>query len=282
MGVLAVSPIIAASNLSPESDLAVSRAYMLANRLGAPLIVLHTVEDHSPLKAQDKACAQARKRLEQQLIRCPAKIATDVQFMVVRGPVAETILDTVSEQNAQLLVMGRHHQLNPELFVGTTLERVSRLSSAPVLMVAGEDGSYDSALLALDFSACASEALRCAALLLNGGQLHALHLCNPPLGKRLSGPAARDAFVAEERETLSNLLKDELEMLDMIGTPRPKVDLQVQAGEVRTQMEDAIKRIQPAFIALGSHSRSIVTEALLGSLALALLREPPCDVLVAR
>lgn len=282
MGVLAVSPIIAASDLSPESDLAVSRACMLASRLGAPLVVLHTVDSQLPLMVQDKACEQAQKMLEQQLNCCPAKVTSDVQLLIERGRVAETILRTVSAQNAQLLVMGRHHQRNPELFIGTTLERVSRLSSVPVLMVAGDNGSYDSALLALDFSACASEALRCAALLLNGGQLHALHLCNPPLGTRLSGPAARDAFIAEQRETLSYLLEDELETLDLIGTPRPKADLQLHTGEIRAQLEEAIKHLHPGFIALGSHSRSSMGEALLGSLALALLREPPCDVLVAR
>ena len=277
-----MSPIIAASDLSPESDLAVSRACMLASRLKAPLIVLHTVDDQLPLMAQDKVCEEARHLLEKQLGRCPKSVGTGVQLIVEPGRVAESILRTVSEQNAQLLIMGRHHQGNPELFVGTTLERVSRLSSVPVLMVATPDGDYSSALLALDFSTCASEALRCAALILNGGQLHALHLCNPPLGTRLAGPAARETFMAEQQETLSYLLEDELETLDMIGTPRPRAELQVQSGEVRAQLEEAIERLKPSFIALGSHSRSSMGESLLGSLAQALLREPPCDVLVAR
>lgn len=276
-----MSPIIVASDLSPESDQAVSRACMLANRLKAPLVALHTIDNQLPLAVQDQACAQAQRLLDDQLQRCPDR-AAGTQMIVKRGPAAETILRVASEQEALLLVMGRHHQRNPELFVGTTLERVSRLSSVPVLMVAGEGNPYGSALLALDFSTCASEALRCAALLLNGGQLHALHLCNPPLGKRLAGPDACDTFMAEQRETLSFLLEDELETLDLIGTPRPQAELQVQAGEVRAQLEAAIQRLQPGFIALGSHSRSSMSEALLGSLALALLREPPCDVLVAR
>lgn len=276
-----MSPLIVASDLSPESDAAVRRACMLAARLQAPLIALHTVDDQLPLAVQDRACIEARQLLVEQLARCPGTV-TEPQLVIQRGPVAQTILRTVSEQRAQLLIMGQHHQHNPELFVGTTLERVSRLSSVPVLLVAGDAGDYDDALLALDFSTCASEALRCAALLLQGGHLHALHLCNPPLGTRLAGPAACDAYLAEQQESLRYLLEDELETLDLLGTPRPEAQLQIHSGEVRTELERVIADRHPGFIALGSHSRSGMGEALLGSLALALLREPPCDVLVAR
>tara|TARA_R110001599_G_scaffold5120_1_gene25708 strand:+ start:47067 stop:47831 length:765 start_codon:yes stop_codon:yes gene_type:complete len=254
---------------------------MLARRLDAPLIALHTVDDQLPLATQDRACAEAKDLLGQQLERCPDGML-NVELVIKRGPVAETILRAASEYAAQLLVLGRHHQRNPELFVGTTLERVSRLSSVPALLVASEGSCYDSGLLALDFSTCASEALRCAALLLQGGKLHALHMCNPPLGARLAGPAAREAFMIERQETLSYLLEDELETLDLIGTPRPMTDLKMQSGELRALLEQEIEQNQPGFIALGSHSRSSMGEALLGSLALALLREPPCDVLVAR
>lgn len=277
-----MTPIIAATDLSPESDLAVSRACALARRLNAPLIVLHIVDDQLPLLARDAVSTEARLLMEEQLSRCPKASDSETQLVIEPGRVAESILHKVSEENAQLLVMGRHHQRSLELFVGTTLERVSRLSSAPVLMVATAGGHYDSALLALDFSACASDALRCAARLLDGGKLNALHLCNPPLGTRMAGPAAEQAFINEQRDMLEYLLKDELETLELIGTTAPQIDLQVSTGEVQEQLQQAIFRLAPDFIALGSHSRSGISEALLGSLAQALLRDPPCDVLVAR
>lgn len=277
-----MSPIIVATDLSPESDLAVGRACMLASCISAPLIVLHTVDDQLPLMARDNVCKEARKLMEEQLSRCPQGAGTDATLIVEPGRVAESILRKVSEEDAQLLVMGKHHQRSPELFVGTTLERVSRLSSAPVLMVATDCGKYTSALLGLDFSACASEALRCAARLVDGGKLTALHLCNPPLGKRVAGPSAQQAYIDEQREMLEYLVNDELETLELIGTTAPEIDLQVSTGEVREQLEQTILRLGPGFIALGSHSRSGMSETLLGSLAQALLRDPPCDVLIAR
>tara|TARA_R110001599_G_scaffold60194_1_gene167324 strand:- start:659 stop:1492 length:834 start_codon:yes stop_codon:yes gene_type:complete len=277
-----VSPIIVATDLSPESDLAVSRACALARGLNAPLIVMHTVDDQLPLLARDAVCEEAKQLMQDQLGRCPQGTGSGAALIVEPGRVAESILRKVSEENAQLLVMGKHHQRSPELFVGTTLERVSRLSSAPVLMVATDGRKYASALLALDFSTCASEALRCAARLVAGGKLTALHLCNPPLGKRMAGHAAQQAYIDEQREMLEYLLKDELETLELIGTTAPQIDLLVATGEVREQLEQAITRLAPGFVALGSHSRSGISEALLGSLAQAWLRDPPCDVLIAR
>ena len=41
-------------------------------------------------------------------------------------------------------------------------------------------------------------------------------------------------------------------------------------------------RSQPHLLALGSHSRGALADALLGSLALQMLRQPPCDVLLVR
>ncbi|WP_178091555.1 universal stress protein [Halopseudomonas laoshanensis] len=276
-----MSPIIVATDLNPESDLALSRASAIARELDAPLIVMHTVDDQLPLLARDNVCKETRRLLEDQLSRCVPDSSVHTQLIVSPGRVAESTLRLVSEERAQLLVLGKHHQRSPERVVYTTAERVSRLSCAPVLTVATAGGKYQSALLALDFSACASEALRCAARLLDGGRLHALHVCNPPLAKRLAGPAVQRAYIDEQSEMLDYLLKDELETLKLIGTTAPQIELQITCGEMREQFDQAIAQFSPGFVALGSHSRDGLTHALRGSLAQALLRDSPCDVLIA-
>lgn len=277
-----MSPIIVATDLNPESDLALSRASAIANGLDAPLIVMHTIDDQVPLLEQETICKKTRELLEDQLSRCAPGSSSSTQLLVCPGRVAENALRMVSEERAQLLVMGKHHHRGPELFASPTAERVSQLSCAPVLMVATAGEKYQSALLALDFSACASDALRCAARLLDGGRLHALHVCNPPLAKRIAGPAVLQAYIAEQTEMLDDLLKDELETLQLIGTTAPQIDLQVTTGEIREQIGQAIARLTPDFVVLGNHSGSGLTQALRGSLAQAFLRDPPCDVLIAR
>lgn len=277
-----MSPIIVATDLNPESDLALSRASAIARGLDAPLIVIHTVDDQLPLSARDSACNETRRLLEDQLSRCAPDNSAGTQLIVSPGQVAESTLRVVKEERAQLLIMSKPQQRNPELFVSTTAEQVSRLSCAPVLMVATAGGQYQRALLALDFSACASEALRCAARLLGGGRLHTLHVCNPPLAQRRAGPAAQRAYIDEQSEMLDYLLKDELETLKLIGTTAPQIELQVTTGEIREQFDLAIARLAPGFVALGNRGRGGLIEVLRGSLVQALLRDPPCDVLIAR
>lgn len=277
-----MSPILIASDLSANAELALKRACQLAQRLQVPLTVLHTVDDQLPLMARDQLCQQARDLLGAQVTLCQAGQPLQIELQVLPGRITDTILRVAAEQDAQLIVMGQHHQTQPELFIGTNLERVSRLAAAPVLLVARESGDYRQALMALDFSACASAALRAAAKLLQGGQLHALHICQPPLGLRLAGQAARDRFHEEQRETLSYLLEDEMSTLDMLGIARPQVELLIESGGVLDTLQKAVALLQPDVIALGGHSRSGLGDALLGSLAVELLRQPPCDVLVAR
>lgn len=269
------NPILVASDLSKEADLALTRAFQLSKRLGAPLIILHVIDSsaHNDL-------IEARTQLKEQIAHCPEHHGIEARLSVQAGNPAEVIIAVSKQENAALLVMGRHHKQSPELFMGTSLEKVSREAPVPVLLVTSEGPDYQSALLALDFSAYASEALRVAAMLLDGGKLNALHISNPP--SDASTPKAAKHFIDEQRSILELLLEDEQETLDMLNIPRPQTALLVESGEVRSRLEQTAARLQPDFIALGCHSRSGVEEALIGSLAKALLENPPCDLLITR
>lgn len=269
------NPIIVASDLSKEADMALSRACQLSKRLGAPLMVLHVIDSG----ARDDLM-QAEAQLQEQVARCPERQGVEARLSVQAGNPAQVIIAVAREENAALLVMGRHHRKRPERFVGTTLETVSRQATVPILLAAGETQAYRCALLALDFSAYASEALRVAAMLLDGGTLHALHVSNPP--SEASASKAGKDFIAEQQRILELLLEDEQETLDMLGITRPEMKLLVESGEVRSRLEQTAERLRPDFVALGCHSRSGVEEALIGSLAKALMQNPPCDLLIAR
>jgi len=52
-------------------------------------------------------------------------------------------------------------------------------------------------------------------------------------------------------------------------------------GERNNCLDSAIAAVQPQLLALGSHSRGTMSEALLGSLTREYLDQPPCDVLIA-
>lgn len=223
---------------------------------------------------------RAETQLQKQIARCPDRQNIEARLYVQAGNPAQVIVAVSKKENAALLVMGRHHKKGPERFVGTTLEKVSRLATVPTLLATSETPEYRCAMLALDFSAYASEALRVAAMLLDGGKLHALHVSNPP-SEAITSKAGKD-FIAEQQRVLELLIADEQETLDMLGIRRPEVHLLVESGEVRSRLEQTAERLRPDFVALGCHSRSGLEEALIGSLAKALMQNPPCDLLVTR
>ena len=145
--------ILIAHDLTPEADLALQRAAQLARQLEGRLTLLHVQEretDPQPL----------RERL--QALGLPG-----AELRIAKGQPSATIASQAEGVGADLLVLGAHHKSSPELFAGTTLERLARSSRIPLLLAINRDVSpYQRALVALDFSQCACAALHQAHRLL--------------------------------------------------------------------------------------------------------------------
>ncbi|MCO6059675.1 universal stress protein [Pseudomonas sp. MOB-449] len=270
--------ILIAHDLSREADTALRRAIQLAHQHGARLSLLHVLEDHLPNAVQGNLRDAAQRHFGERLAQLGAR---DCQLLLRKGRPAQQILEEMSDSQADLLVIGRHHHNAPELFIGTTLERVACHLAAPLLLVAGEqpDQPYQHAAVALDFSLCACDALRkCCALLPSEARLTALNVME--LGSRLLSKSGNSAdFLATQKALLGKLLEDELMGL---RAPLPSVELDVVRGALPKALDDAIAERQPQLLALGSHGRSLISQALLGSLPLRYLQNPPGDLLLVK
>ncbi|MDT4845081.1 Universal stress protein family protein [compost metagenome] len=270
--------ILVAHDLSRESDIALRRAVQLARQHDARLSLLHVLEDHLPNAVQGSLRDAAQQHFDGRLAQLGAE---DCQLLLRKGRPAQQILEEMNDGRADLLAIGRHHHNAPELFIGTTLERVARHLGAPLLLVVGEqpDHPYQQAVVALDFSLCACDALRkgCA-LLPRDARLVALNVME--LGSRLLSKSGNSAdFLATQKELMGKLLEDELAHLAGQG---PEVELDVVRGALPRSLDDAIADRRPQLLALGSHGRSLISQALLGSLALRYLQNPPCDLLLVK
>ena len=258
--------ILVAHDLSPEADLALQRAALLAREQGARLTLLHVA-------ATAAAADAARARLLERLDGCGASGA---EVRASHGHVVAMLLHQARGLEADLLVLGAHHRQSPEGFAGTTLERLLHDSPAPVLLVAGTDPApWRSALAALDFSPCASRALQLARGLLGAGaQLHALHVHEVAAIHAGEDPAD----LAFHGELLDRLLSGEEARRD----DGVRLSHELRQGERQSCLQAVLAERRPQLLALGAHSRSQLADALLGSLTLEVLRQPPCDVLVVR
>lgn len=260
-----VQHILVAHDLSPDADIALNRAAQLAQETGARLSVLHVLEGDTD---EQHARANLHASLERHALG-------QEQLWIRQGRAAEEILTQTAGLEADLLVMGRHHRLSPQGFAGTTLEQVLQSCPAPLLLAVVPSAPYSRALAALDYSGCASRALRTAWNLLPAtGELTALNIHEV---SELQQPDQSD--LALQQELFDQLVADlRAELTDSDD----RLHASLRYGERNNCLDSALAEVQPQLLALGSHSRGEISDTLLGSLTRQYLDQPPCDILIAR
>ena len=271
---------IAATDLSPRSDRALRRAFRLAAQQDARVIVLHVVDDAAP----SDLATQIQNGSRQVLDRFVESIrnGVDAEIRVIPGDPASDVVNAIRSAGADLLIVGTHRSDRLlDSFYETTAQRIVRLSACPVLTVADRnDHDYASVIAATDFSPGAAAAILHAAEIAPEAiitPLHALHVPYRGMMSYTSPPAddIEQSFRLEAKEAdaawrAANALPGNCGPTEIMpGSP-----LSVLAEKVRSGRVD--------LIAAGAHGRVGQRRALLGSVASDLLRNPPCDVLVAR
>lgn len=266
--------ILIAHDLSLEADIALRRAAQLANQLQARLTLLHVAASQPSPASLAKLRSAGEQTLARHLREYPVP---DAQLRLEVGLPAELILQYISLGHCDLLVLGSHHKRESRGFAGTTQERILQASPIPVLLAIAPDGApYRYAMVALDFSACATRALRQTwQLLPPGARLHALHVHE--VAEIHAAEEAEDARMQEAM--FEQYLADEAAAL-----PPQAVQLShsFHVGERCNCLEAALAGERPQLLALGRHSRDELSEKLLGSLTRRYLEQPPCDLLVMR
>ena len=265
--------IMVAHDLSDHAWLALQRAAMLAEQHGAKLTVLHVQEEHLPKQVLEHNREAARELIGQQLQQLGLAAA---ELVIVTGRPVQKLVAQQKARSVDLLVMGDHHQESRLYFSGTTLERVLQRSTAAVLLVVDKQlKPYRQALVPMDFSLCACNALhRARALLSADAGIHAVHVLEQA---QVHGCSTDEH--EWQAELFAQLVKDEQAKMPMEGAA---ISQELLHGELHDCLSSAIAEKQPQLLALGKHGRGVLADALLGSLAQHFLENPPCDVLLVR
>jgi len=260
-----VQHILVAHDLSPDADVALHRAAALAQQTGAQLSLLHVMDEASTSQE-----LQAREALQARI----QALDIAVEPWIRKGDVVEELVTQATGLEADLVVVGRHHRLQPQGFAGTTLERILLACPVPLLFAVSPSASYSRALAALDYSSCASRALQTAWQLLPvSAELTALNIHEVA---EVHGPD--DADLALQQELFDQLVSD---LRSNLADNGARLNQSLRQGERNNCMEAATAELQPQLLALGGHSRGEMSIALLGSLTRQYLDQPPCDVLIA-
>ena len=276
--------ILVATDLTTRSDRALARALRMAGQ-GARLRVLHVVDEDLPDDVAAILTARAEKEIAAQVAALSPSGVPKLEPMVALGRGYRTILEAADEIDADLIVAGIHRDESlGSHFLGTTVERVLRAGRRPVLVVSEPpSGSYHRAMVCVDFSVHSRRAVECALAMVPDGEAILLHVYDVPFAGLITDTASRDEMRAAEEERFREMMDGELKaFVASLARPPAKLRHMLVRGSVREEIRRAAAVEKPDVLAIGTHGRTGVSRAFLGSVAADLLDDPPCDILAVK
>lgn len=272
-----------------EADPHFDAAVQTAESLGATLHVVHAYRVPEPMFAPypeigayapevaEAAVEAAGRRLDELVSRSGG--GADVRARIVPGPADVAVTGVADEVGAGLIIVGATERGTvSRTLLGTTAGRVVRTASSPVLVDRrATPGPRRRVLLTTDLSdhsqrvyARALQVVRA----LGGGdgvEVRALLVVGDDLALDPDRrPAALQAI--RERELLPFIGRADAGGLTGSGT--------VRMGDAATEIRAEAEEWGADLLVLGTHGRGGMTRLLIGSVAEAVVRRPPCDVLV--
>lgn len=271
------------TDLSERADRAVERAFVIAGGIGAEVVVLHVVDDALPPRIARVILAEARDRIANHLAGLQTARGVARQIAVETGQPHRVILRRAAQCDPVAIVLGMHRETGfADFFRGTTVARVAFGGVWPVLVARNApDRPYEAVLVGIDFSEASVRALRVARRLAPGATRRLLHAYAAPLKGYL---AAIPGIVTGRSMSDTRVLDQEARFrMAEFGREAGETALPpiVEEGGFPEVLAEALAAVRPDLVAIGAHGRSGLVPSLLGSAATALMRDPPCDLLVA-
>jgi len=297
---LPIRSVLAASDLSEGSDPAVAGAARLAERLGAALHLVHSMEfsvvPYSAMGASAEFQQQtedARRRLEQQADRILSDGPALASALVRIGSAADAILERAGEIEADLIVIG---PARPRAFrgpiLGNTADHVIRRSRVPLLVLPGSlQLPLREVVVPIDLDDPARGAI-------DQGLLWATALSsgNAPDGSSLeagAGSRLRLVYFAPE-----HYRSDALRFDNQIALPQLQLECEDARGrtDIGSQVDTAVEvrwgnvaseaivehalTTKADLLVLGTHGYGALGRAFIGSVASRVVRAGPCPMLL--
>jgi len=286
--------ILCPIDFSPGSRLALRAAVRLASAANAELALAHVWDLPVFPSTDDGPGAPAIVRLlEEEQERALAAVVKEaselgarrVSSRLLEGAPWDQIVEAArAEPACDLIVMGSHgHTGLSRFLLGSVAEKVVRHAPCSVLVarVRGASAPFRHVLCPLDFSNGSRPAAELAARLAapGGAGIVLLHVIELPVA--VAGEALPRDFL-EDLDRRSARLLEEWAAHVRAHTAAPVIT-RTRLGSPGAQAL-AVLDEDPGFdlVVVGSHGRTSLPRALLGSVAEKLVRHAPCSVLVAR
>jgi nucleotide-binding universal stress UspA family protein len=285
--------VLVPTDFSAGAERALRRAAQLPLAADAKLLIVHVLPE-GPAKLRKQAELEAARGLGSAVALAVESLKTAgypnvvVASELLSGQAFVEVIRRSRSVSADLIVLGRHgHRQIRHMLLGSTAERVIRNGDVPVLVVNLKAAHpYRRPLIATGLE---DSSVRIFELALRtvGPEVNAVpvvHAFHVPFESRFargeSAPAIafRREYQHRAMRGLDTLLKSWSEV-SKVGLGWKPV---VRRGDPRSVILLEALRRKADLIIVGTHGRSGIAHALIGSLAEWVIRAARCDVLVAR
>jgi universal stress protein E len=138
-------------------------------------------------------------------------------------------------------------------------------------------------VVGVDFSLPSRRAVEFALRLVRGGEFYFVHVWRASFEGSTYGEDMHRKFQENCQAQMKKLVEEELAAYSAsFGPGTPAICQVIKEGTVLEALREEIERLQPDLAVVGTHGRTGVERAFLGSIAEDMLSKPPCDVLAVR
>ncbi|MBA2658357.1 MAG: universal stress protein [Nitrosospira sp.] len=290
-----IKRIVVATDMSPFANRAEARAALLAHDLGSEsLHLLHVIDhlalealrhlDQTPLETEQRLMESSRKQLAEIEHKLFEKYGVQVITTTLNVGRAYTEIVRYAEfLDASLVILGAHGGgFVRDLFVGSTVDKVLRKLTRPLLIVKREPQvAYRNILIPVDFSEASWRTAKFAMNIAPHAHITVLHAFEVPFEAKLHS-AGVDYKLMQfyEAEVHAQKKKEMQQFVSELETPGSSLTGIVEQGAAVDIIRKKTETLETDLIVIGKHGHSERNEMLPGGVTTHVIQEAGCDILV--
>lgn len=281
--------IVVGLDLDVSSRPILETAAFLSQGFGSRIHLLHVIEGLTPQRITEEFFEAVHAAAELSMKRAAESLdsetAKKTETIVTYGHAFAAIIKRAHEEEADLICIGaRRKEGVAQVILGSTAQKIVRKAPCPVLVVKGrKPAQFNQILVPVDFSDPSKQSLRAAIDFAEsvGSKITVLHVVEPvmfPYG------GFAEAYVPPvmprtELKAAKSDLKAFLQSVQFRGVPW---ESKIRRGRVTETIRRFIRRNHVDLVVMGTHGRTGLPHALLGSTTENVLRAVRCSILTIR
>jgi len=272
--------IVLATDLAPRTDRAQDRAVTLARDWRAKLTFVYAIEvADMPIDHTKEAAVETTRRRAHRWLQAEVSNAGEVTPSVVveQGNAATVVLEAAQREGADLIVTGSAGiGALGQFLLGSTTKSLVAHARTPVLVVKKRGTRrYARVIVGTDLSEASVAALDTAIALFQPSQVTLYHAFDMPYRGLISDKTAYEA------DLRANALNETRAFASRhCGTSGDDLNIEAGYGDAAPRIADYTAQTEADLVLAGTHGRTGLLKAVLGSVALALINDVPCDVMI--